>query len=59
MGSPLSASGWPFQVRHGSTILDINPHREIIAINIESDVDVLGVRIRAGRIVEALDFAPS
>jgi hypothetical protein len=59
MRSSLSASGWPFHASHGSTILNIDPHREIIAIDIEGNVDVPGMQIRAGGIVKALDFRAS
>ena len=39
------------------SILELDPHRETVAINIEPDVNVLGVQIRTGWIVKAPHFA--
>jgi hypothetical protein len=44
-------------MRRWSPILEFDPDREIVAIDVERDVDVLGVQIRTGRIVKAFDFA--
>ena len=39
------------------SILELDPHRETVAIHIERDVNVLGVEIRTGWIVKAPHFA--
>ena len=57
MGSQPFASGQLFHTCDRSPILKLDPDGEIVAIYIERDVDVIRVRIRAGRIVKALDFA--
>ena len=50
---------WRVDPRDRSSIPELNSDREIVAIDIKGDVNVLGVQIRSGRIVEAPDFAPS
>jgi hypothetical protein len=58
-GVATFSSGLPFLTGNRSPILDFDPHREIVAINIERDVHVLWVQIGTGRIVVAPDFANS
>jgi hypothetical protein len=48
-----------FDTSNRSSILEFDPHGEIVAINVEGDVDVLRVQIWAFRIVKAGDFAAS
>ena len=43
MSSPLSALGWPFYTRDWSPIFELDPHGEIIAINVERDVGAVPV----------------
>jgi hypothetical protein len=65
MGSPPCVSGWlfrtrnesPFHTRNGSPFLEIDPDREIVAIDVESDVNVLWVQAWTGGIAETPDFA--
>jgi hypothetical protein len=53
----LAWSRWPLHTRDRSPILENDPDREIVAINIERDLDVLGVQIWTGWIVKSPDFA--
>jgi hypothetical protein len=53
----LSASGQPFHARHGSTILELDPDREIVAVNIERNIDILQVQVWTSRIVKAPNLA--
>ena len=57
MGLSPYTSGWPFHTRHRSSILEIGPHREIVPIDVERDLNILRMQIRTGRIVKAPDFA--
>ena len=41
----------------GSLIVDIDPDRKVIAIDIERYLHVLWMQIRTGRIMKASDFA--
>jgi len=50
-------SGWPFHASDRSPILELDPDREIVPIDVEGDVNVLGVQVRTGRIMEPLDLA--
>jgi hypothetical protein len=52
LNSLPSASGWRFDLRDRSPILEIDPHGEIIPI----DVDILRGG-RYGRIMKTIDFA--
>jgi hypothetical protein len=38
-------------------ILEVDPHCEIVAVYIKSDVDILRMQVRTGGIVKALNFA--
>jgi hypothetical protein len=58
-GFAVFASGWRFHTRNRSPILELDPDREIVAINIERDLNILRVQIRTGGIVKALDLAAS
>jgi hypothetical protein len=49
---------WCFDASDWSVILELDSDREIVPINVERDVHVLGVQIRAGRIAR-LDPAGS
>lgn len=53
------SSGLPFLTGNRTAILQHDPHGEIVTIDVEGDVDVLGVQIRAGRITKPLDLAAS
>ena len=57
MGSPPCVSGSLFRTHNGSPILELDPNREIVAIDVEGNVNVLWVQIWTGEIVETLDFA--
>jgi hypothetical protein len=57
IGSSLSVSDWLFHATHGSTILKFYQRSEIVAIDIDGNIDILGAQIRAGWIIKALDFA--
>jgi hypothetical protein len=57
LGLPPPRSGQSFHPSNRTAILELDPNREIVAIDVERDVDILGVQMRAGRIVEAPDFA--
>jgi hypothetical protein len=57
LGLPPSASGRPFHASNRTAILELDPDREIVAVDIKSDIHVLRMQIRTGRIVEASDFA--
>jgi hypothetical protein len=48
---------WRFDSSDRSPILELDPHGEIVAIDIERDVDILRMQIRSGRIMKAPDFA--
>ena len=56
-GPPPSLSGWPFYTCDRSPILEPESQGEIVAIDVEGDVNVLGVQVRTGRIMEPLDLA--
>jgi hypothetical protein len=51
--------------RHGPldtsdrSILELDPRREIVAIDVERHLDILRVQVRTGRIMKARDFATS
>ena len=53
----FSPSGWLLRMCDRSPIRELNPHGKVVAINIERNVDILGMQIRTGRIVKAPDFA--
>jgi hypothetical protein len=59
IGSSLSTLGWSFHASHGSPILELDPDGEIIAIDIERNIDVLRVQVWSGRIMKTSDFATS
>jgi len=59
MGLPPCVSGSRFYTRDGSPFFEIDPRSEIVAIYVEGDLDILWVQIRAGRIIETLDFPTS
>jgi hypothetical protein len=58
-GLTAFSSRWLFHTRNRSPILKVDPDREVVPINIESDVDILRVQIRSGGIMEPCDFAAS
>jgi len=47
-------SGWPFYTGDRSLILELDPYGEIVAVDVEGDVNVIGVQVRTGRIMEPL-----
>jgi hypothetical protein len=53
----LSASGCPFDTGDWSPILELDPYGEVVAIDVERDLDILRVQIRTGWIMEAPNFA--
>jgi hypothetical protein len=56
-GSSLSATGWPFHASHGSPILELDSQGEIVAVDVQRDVDVLRVQIGTGWITKTRDFS--
>jgi hypothetical protein len=38
-------------------LLELDPHGEVVAIDVERYIDILRVQIRTGRIMKAPDFA--
>jgi hypothetical protein len=48
---------WRFDTSDGSTILELDSDREIVAIDVERDVDILWVQLPTGRIMKAPDFS--
>jgi hypothetical protein len=46
-------------MRDRSPILELDLHGKIVAINIERDVDILGMQIWTGRIAKASDLPAS
>ena len=57
LGLPTSASGRPFHASNRTAILELDPDREIVAVDIKSDIHVLRMQIRTGWVVEVSDFA--
>ena len=47
---------WRLNARDRSPIFELDPHRKIVAIDVERDVDILRVQIGSGRITEAPNF---
>jgi hypothetical protein len=57
IGFPPSASGWPFHASNRTAILEVNPDREVVAIDVERDIDILRVQVWTSRIVKAPNLA--
>jgi hypothetical protein len=53
----LSASGCPFDTSDRSPILQFDPHRKIVPINVERYFDILRMQERTGWIMKTPDFA--
>src|SRR6516165_3735491 len=49
--------GWPLDASDRPPIREIDPDGEIIAVDVERDVDILGVQIWTAGIVKALRLA--
>jgi hypothetical protein len=50
-------SGQPLYARYWSAILHLDPDSEIVTIDIKGDLHVLGVQMRASRVMKARDLA--
>src|SRR5581483_12524300 len=48
--------GSPFDLADGSSVLDQHPDREIVAIDVERDFDIVRTQIGPRRVVEAQDL---
>jgi hypothetical protein len=57
LGFPPLASGWSLDTSDRSPILELDPDREIVSIDIECDVDILRMQIWTSRIVKAPNLA--
>ncbi len=57
MGSPPCTSGSLFHPCDRSPVVELDSDRKIIAIDVEGEVNILGVQVRTGRIMETPDFA--
>jgi hypothetical protein len=56
---PPSASGRSFHASDRTAILELDPDREIVPIDVNGDIDILRVQIRTRWIVKAQNFATS
>ena len=56
MSSPLSALGWRFYTHDWSPTFELDPHGEIVAIDVEGDFDIFAVKVQTGWIMEPLDL---